>query len=135
MGHQGWRNARHLKPDVGFPPSRYTMLHTLAHLLVRELAPECGYNAASIRERVYASSDPEAPMAGILLYRRCRFGRYARASVTSANPTSWVGYSTKRSNEPPSARQTLCVPSTIRAGPLAPCSRLPFVHVRLRDLV
>ncbi|GAB3752531.1 DUF1998 domain-containing protein [Zhihengliuella somnathii] len=68
VGHQGWRNARHLKPDVGFPPSRYTMLHTLAHLLVRELALECGYNAASIRERVYASSDPEAPMAGILLY-------------------------------------------------------------------
>mgnify|MGYP000467479613 CR=1 FL=1 len=68
VGHQGWRNARHLKPDVGFPPSRYTMLHTIAHLLVRELALECGYNAASIRERVYASSDPEAPMAGILLY-------------------------------------------------------------------
>ncbi|MFW0772758.1 DrmB family protein, partial [Paenarthrobacter nitroguajacolicus] len=68
VGHEGWRNARHLKPDVGFPPSRYTMLHTIAHLLVRELALECGYNAASIRERVYASSDPEAPMAGILLY-------------------------------------------------------------------
>lgn len=44
------------------------MLHTIAHLLVRELALECGYNAASIRERVYASSDPQAPMAGILLY-------------------------------------------------------------------
>lgn len=68
VGHQGWRNARHLKPDVGFPPSRYTMLHTIAHLLIRELALECGYNAASIRERVYASSDLEAPMAGILLY-------------------------------------------------------------------
>jgi hypothetical protein len=67
-GHQGWRNARHLKPDVGFPPSRYTMLHTIAHLLIRELALECGYNAASIRERVYASADRDNPMAGILLY-------------------------------------------------------------------
>jgi hypothetical protein len=68
IGHQGWRNARRLDPDVGFPPSRYTMLHTLAHLLIRELALECGYNAASIRERVYASSDHQGPRAGILLY-------------------------------------------------------------------
>jgi hypothetical protein len=30
------------------------MLHTFAHLLIRELALECGYNAASIRERIYA---------------------------------------------------------------------------------
>lgn len=67
-GHQGWRNARHLKPDVGFPSARYVMLHTLAHLLIREFALECGYNAASIRERVYASSDKDNPMAGIVLY-------------------------------------------------------------------
>ena len=44
------------------------MLHTLAHLLIRELALECGYNAASIRERIYASDDEGAPMAGILIY-------------------------------------------------------------------
>ena len=44
------------------------MLHTLAHLLIRELALECGYNTASIRERIYSDSDPEMPMAGVLLY-------------------------------------------------------------------
>jgi len=44
------------------------MLHTFAHLLIRELALECGYNAASIRERIYASSGPDSPMAGVLLY-------------------------------------------------------------------
>jgi hypothetical protein len=44
------------------------MLHTFAHLLIRELALECGYNAASIRERIYAKSDSESPMAGVLLY-------------------------------------------------------------------
>jgi hypothetical protein len=43
------------------------MLHTFSHLLIRELALECGYNAASIRERIYASSDDD-PMAGVLLY-------------------------------------------------------------------
>jgi hypothetical protein len=67
-GHRGWRNARNLDPERGYPGIRYAMLHTLAHLLIRELALECGYNAASIRERVYASQDEAAPMAGVLIY-------------------------------------------------------------------
>jgi len=67
-GHIGWRNARHLDPDRGYPGIRYAMLHTFAHLLIRELALECGYNAASIRERIYASDDDGAEMAGVLIY-------------------------------------------------------------------
>lgn len=67
-GHRGWRNARQLEPDGGYPGIRYAMLHTFSHLLIRELALECGYNAASIRERIYASSGGESPMAGVLLY-------------------------------------------------------------------
>ena len=67
QGHRGWRNARGLDPEVGYPGIRYTMLHTFAHLLIRELALECGYNAASIRERIYAGNG-ESPMAGILIY-------------------------------------------------------------------
>ena len=66
-GHTGWRNARRLDPNIGYPGIRYALLHTFSHLLIRELALECGYNAASIRERIYASDDDE-PMAGILLY-------------------------------------------------------------------
>jgi hypothetical protein len=65
-GHQGWRNSRHLDPTEGYPGIRYAMLHTLSHLLIRELALECGYNAASIRERIYA--DAENRRAGILIY-------------------------------------------------------------------
>jgi len=67
-GHKGWRNSRKLDPEVGYPGIRFAMLHTFAHLLIRELALECGYNAASIRERIYASEDPNLPMAGVLLY-------------------------------------------------------------------
>ena len=67
-GHRGWRNARRLDPMKGYPGVRYAMLHTLSHLLIRELALECGYSAASIRERIYANPDQEVPMAGILLY-------------------------------------------------------------------
>ncbi len=67
QGHRGWRNTRSLDPKVGYPGIRYTMLHSFAHLLIRELALECGYNAASIRERIYAGTG-ESPMAGILIY-------------------------------------------------------------------
>jgi hypothetical protein len=63
-GHRGWRNARKLDPEKGYPGARYTMIHTFAHLLIRELALECGYNSASIRERIYANEE----MAGVLLY-------------------------------------------------------------------
>ena len=44
------------------------MLHTFSHLLIRELALECGYNTASIRERIYSDSSSTSPMAGILIY-------------------------------------------------------------------
>ncbi|GHV83688.1 hypothetical protein AGMMS50212_10280 [Spirochaetia bacterium] len=67
-GHEGWRRMRHLEPKDGYPGIRYTMLHTFVHILIRELALECGYNAASIRERIYAKKDSTVSMAGILLY-------------------------------------------------------------------
>jgi len=68
QGHRGWRAARRLDPERGYPGIRYAMIHTLSHLLIRELALECGYNAASIRERIYSDINPEDPMAGLLLY-------------------------------------------------------------------
>ncbi|KAA1054428.1 DUF1998 domain-containing protein [Azospirillum argentinense] len=67
-GHYGWRNSRKLNPREGYPGIRYAMLHTLSHLLIRELALECGYNAASIRERIYADTDGDKKQAGILIY-------------------------------------------------------------------
>lgn len=66
--HNGWRLAHNLEPDVGYPGIRYALLHTIAHMIIRELALECGYNAASIQERIYAKADSKKPMAGILLY-------------------------------------------------------------------
>lgn len=67
-GHRGWRTARKLDPEEGYPGVRYAMLHTLAHLLIRELALECGYNAASIRERIYADETGNDAQAGVLVY-------------------------------------------------------------------
>lgn len=65
--HRSWRYEREL-PDIPYPGARFVLLHSLAHLLIQGLALDCGYSSSSIRERVYASSDPKGAMAGILLY-------------------------------------------------------------------
>ena len=47
---------------------RFVLLHTLSHLLINELVFACGYSSASLRERVYASSQPVSEMKGLLIY-------------------------------------------------------------------
>lgn len=47
---------------------RFVLLHTFAHLLINRLTFECGYGSASLRERLYVSSNQFAPMAGLLIY-------------------------------------------------------------------
>lgn len=66
--HERWRANRNLPgvPGDHWPGDRYLLLHTLSHLLVREIALECGYSSASITERIY--SNCERNEAGILLY-------------------------------------------------------------------
>ncbi|WP_299775549.1 DUF1998 domain-containing protein [uncultured Tateyamaria sp.] len=43
------------------------LLHSFAHLLIRQLAFDSGYDSSSICERIYASDGPDG-MAGVLLY-------------------------------------------------------------------
>ncbi|MDX2100100.1 MAG: DUF1998 domain-containing protein [Leptolyngbyaceae cyanobacterium bins.59] len=68
--HRRWRTARSLQPDANYPGVRYLLLHSFAHALMRQLAIECGYTAASLRERIYSKTPDEenGPMAGILIY-------------------------------------------------------------------
>lgn len=68
QGHRGWRNRRKLDQNKGYPGVRFALLHTLSHVLIRELALECGYNAASIRERIYSDVESGRQQAGILIY-------------------------------------------------------------------
>lgn len=65
-----WRQNRGLaKLDVGLPDARFVLLHTLSHALVNQFALECGYTAASMRERIYSRSPLDgSPMAGVLIY-------------------------------------------------------------------
>ena len=48
---------------------RFVLLHTLAHLLIRQLSIECGYEGAAIKERIYSVfPNSNVNMCGILLY-------------------------------------------------------------------
>jgi len=48
--------------------ARFLVVHTLAHILITQFVFECGYSTASLRERLFVSDDPQAPMAGFLIY-------------------------------------------------------------------
>lgn len=66
--HAAWRVRRNLDPTGGWPGGRFVLLHSLAHALLREMALDSGYGAASIRERIYSTGEDGPPMAGVLLY-------------------------------------------------------------------
>lgn len=61
--------AEDVDPDTRLKPPRYWLLHTLAHVLIREMAMSCGYSAASLSERIYAwgADDGRPPAAGLLI--------------------------------------------------------------------
>lgn len=68
--HSAWKTARAMpNPTDGFPGLRFALIHSFSHALMRQLALQSGYSAASIRERIYCDTDGSGmPMAGLLLY-------------------------------------------------------------------
>lgn len=68
--HVAWKTARAMSnPNDGYPGLRYALIHSFSHALMRQLALEAGYSAASIRERIYCDDgNGGLPMAGLLLY-------------------------------------------------------------------
>lgn len=55
-----WQN----RGQVDFPGMRHVLIHTLAHVLMRELSLDAGYSSSALRERLYVGED----MAGFLIY-------------------------------------------------------------------
>ena len=48
---------------------RYLFLHTMSHLLMKRLSFECGYNIASLKERLYCGEKEDGhPMFGLFIY-------------------------------------------------------------------
>ncbi len=66
------RKADQLARERGRPVRLLTpalvLIHSFAHLLIRQLAFECGYDSSSLRERLYVSTSPGIRMNGLLVY-------------------------------------------------------------------
>ena len=61
-------NDSYIQNDLTFlrkPSAIYIMMHTLSHLIIRQIAFESGYAVASVNERIYANGDHQA---GVLIY-------------------------------------------------------------------
>ncbi|KAA1248401.1 hypothetical protein F0Q45_20790 [Mycobacterium simiae] len=58
-----------IDPDTRLPAPRYWLLHTLSHVLIREMAMSSGYGAASLSERIYGwrTSPQREGAAGLLI--------------------------------------------------------------------
>ena len=57
---------RELKQEIYNNPSAFYLIHSFAHLLMKEFEFSCGYPAASLRERLYISKKHD--MYGVLIY-------------------------------------------------------------------
>lgn len=90
--HKGWRESRNLPPESGYPRLRYILLHSFAHAVIRQLAVECGYTAASIRERIYSRSPEDGdPMAGVLIYTAAPDSEGTLGGLVSLGETDTLG--------------------------------------------
>lgn len=77
------------------------LVHSLAHAVIRRLSFECGYDAASLRERIYVGDAPR--MAGFLIYtstsdadgtlggleRQGRSDRFMRILASAVQDSVW----------------------------------------------
>lgn len=64
--YRGWMHAVGQTPDPDIPVARTLLIHTISHLLIRQVSLDCGYSSASIQERMYLGR-PGDRTAGLLL--------------------------------------------------------------------
>jgi hypothetical protein len=51
------------------PSARHILVHTLSHMMIKQLSLECGYSGSSLRERLYVSGHESGEgCAGFLIY-------------------------------------------------------------------
>ena len=119
--HKSWRRARKLKPEVNFPGARYILIHSFAHALMRQLSIECGYTAASLRERIYTKDPKEenGPMAGVLIYTAAPDSEGTLGGLVSLGKPPILGRHIDRSLEQMRlcASDPLCADHTFNQNP------------------
>lgn len=82
--------------------ARYLLLHSLGHILMKQLSLQCGYSSASLRERLYLG-DGDKDMAGLMIYtatsdsdgtlgglqRQGQAGRFAPMFMEAIRANEW----------------------------------------------
>jgi hypothetical protein len=63
-GQQGAGTMQKLKNNG----IKHFLIHSFSHMMMRELEFSCGYPTASLKERLYISSNQEKLMSGVLIY-------------------------------------------------------------------
>lgn len=94
-----WLRTRNLDPEkIPFPGMRYLLMHSFAHALMRQLAIECGYNAASLRERIYSKrpEEEEGPQSGILIYTAAPDSEGTLGGLVGLGEPQTLGYHIKQ---------------------------------------
>lgn len=99
VAYQNWLNTRtNIEPNkidkILFPGVRYILIHSFAHALMRQLAIECGYNAASLRERIYSElpAAENGPQAGVLIYTSAPDSEGTLGGLVNLGDPQTLGY-------------------------------------------
>lgn len=90
-----WLHSHNLDRKMVPPPTmRYMLIHSFSHALMRQLALECGYNAASWRERIYSKppEDEKGPQAGVLIYTAAPDSEGTLGGLVNLGQPSTLGY-------------------------------------------
>jgi hypothetical protein len=87
---RGWKNVKERNGE-------YVLLHTFAHLIIKEMSLQSGYSSTAIRERIYSSptmcgvlfytgsSDKEGSLGGLVeLGEESKFRRLLKAALENA---------------------------------------------------
>ncbi len=87
---RGWENVKERNGE-------YVMMHTFAHLIIKEMALQSGYSSTAIRERIYSSptmrgvlfytgsSDKEGSLGGLVeLGDEVKFKKLLKAAIENA---------------------------------------------------
>ncbi|MFP4338640.1 MAG: DrmB family protein [Halothece sp.] len=95
QAHTNWCRSRNLDPqEIRCPGMRYILLHSFSHALMRQLAVECGYNAASLRERIYSKppQDENGPQSGLLIYTAAPDSEGTLGGLVNLGEPATLGY-------------------------------------------
>lgn len=112
------------------------LVHTFAHLLMRQLTLECGYSSAALRERLYADKEG---MAGVLIYtatpdtdgtlgglqRQGKASRLERTIKASIEAAEWC------SSDPLCIEGVMASPGSFSIAACHACSLVPETSCEL----